>query len=238
MVFVRAWDEGFPPDTQNANLLGLDIRQFKEDVKERIRAFGAGVIAARETPEATFGDANKGVLYYATDENKLYRWNGSAWLLVKDFSTSAVVLFNDLSQSVITNPVSTTVGASVVIPANTGAQGSLFEIFGRVYKNTGAGNPNQELRFGAIVISTLSSGGTARVDLDFHAWILAVELGNMTGFVRTLVKPSGGATTPGLDFIGGAIPSLTASITVDMRTFASADATLIFDGLSVRVTRV
>lgn len=91
MAFTRAWDEVFPPDTQNANLLGQDVRQFKQDIRERLAAFGAGVIASRETPEAAFGDANKGVLYYATDENKLYRWNGSAWILVKDIGALATI---------------------------------------------------------------------------------------------------------------------------------------------------
>ena len=82
MPFTRTWDSTQPPDTQLANLLGQDIRNLKEDISERLSAFGAGPIANRPTPEAAFGSATIGVMYFATDEGKLYSWSGTAWVLV------------------------------------------------------------------------------------------------------------------------------------------------------------
>lgn len=92
MAFSRPWDNAVPADTQAANLLGQNIRRDKEDTAERLRAFGSGLIASRETPEADFGNASIGVLFYAEDEDKLYRWNGTAWNLVKDFGSAIVSL--------------------------------------------------------------------------------------------------------------------------------------------------
>ena len=80
MAFSRAWDETFPPDTQVANLLGQDIRNFKTDIRERLVAFAAGPIADQPTPDAVFGSANDGVMYFATDTGHVFRWNGSAWV--------------------------------------------------------------------------------------------------------------------------------------------------------------
>jgi len=76
MAYTRAWDEAFPPDTQAAKLLGQDIRQFKQDIRERVASFGADILANRPTPEPSY----VGVVFFATDQKKMYRWDGSNWI--------------------------------------------------------------------------------------------------------------------------------------------------------------
>jgi hypothetical protein len=82
MAFTRNWDETFPPDTQVANLLGQDIRDFKTDIRERIAAI-SGTAANRPavgdmiTGWGTYGGG--GVLYFATDTGAVSRWNGASW---------------------------------------------------------------------------------------------------------------------------------------------------------------
>ncbi len=133
MAFTRPWDDTFPPDTQQANLLGQDIRRDKEDTAERIRAFGAGKIANRETPEADFGNANIGALFFAEDEGKLYRWDGTTWLVARDFDKvfvdSTVVAFTPGASDL----------SSITIPANTLKVGSIIEVVARANLSAGGG---------------------------------------------------------------------------------------------------
>lgn len=88
MAFTRDWDETFPPDTQAANLLGQDIRDFKTDIRERVAAL-SGTIANRPavgdmiTGWGAYG--GNGMLYFSTDEGKVYQWSGAAWV---DVTTS------------------------------------------------------------------------------------------------------------------------------------------------------
>lgn len=155
VAFTRAWDESFPPDTQNANLLGDDIRKFKVDVRERITAFGAGVVSARETPEAAYGDANKGVAFFATDELKLYRWSGSGWITAGDFSGIETYL-SDVASHVITNPGVETVGSAVNIQANQLRAGSVVSIEFRAIEGGSGGTPDQNLYFGGVLVAKAS----------------------------------------------------------------------------------
>ena len=84
MAFTRNWDETFPPHTQAANLLGQDIRNLKEDIRERIAAL-SGLFADRPalgdmiTDWSSYG--GNGVLYFATDTGAVYQWDGAAWVV-------------------------------------------------------------------------------------------------------------------------------------------------------------
>lgn len=88
MAFSRQWDENYPPDTQPANLLGQDIRNFKTDIKERVAAFG-GNFADRPAVGDMITDwgryGGNGVMYFATDTGQIFRWNGTAWT---DYTTA------------------------------------------------------------------------------------------------------------------------------------------------------
>jgi len=96
--FDRVWDESQPPDTQLANLLGLDIRNLKGDIRERISLL-SGTFANRPTPEANWGGAGFGVIYVTTDTSQIFQWNGAAWV---DITTSFPA--RPTVGSVFTNP--------------------------------------------------------------------------------------------------------------------------------------
>jgi len=127
MAFTRPWDDTFPPDTQLANLLGQDIREFKEDVAERIAQLATGTLAERPTPEAEFGAANIGVQYYAYDVGVLYQWNGAAWTIVKYDGT-----FSDPTVADLVTPVVETAANTVIIPAGSLAIGCQIDIIAAI----------------------------------------------------------------------------------------------------------
>jgi len=156
MAFTRPWDDTFPPDTQQANLLGQDIRRDKEDTAERIRAFGAGKIANRETPEADFGNANIGALFFAEDEDKLYRWSGTAWNRVyvnhKLLDTAVNTIVGDGTEQF---------GSQVTIPANFLAVGDEVDIVIRVFQTLGGtGIGGVKIYFGPTIIATADLSNT------------------------------------------------------------------------------
>lgn len=73
MAYTHPWDTAAPPDTQLAKLGAQDFRDLKVDIPQRL--FLSGPIGSRPTPEAVFA----GVVYFSTDEAKLYRWTGGVW---------------------------------------------------------------------------------------------------------------------------------------------------------------
>lgn len=94
MAYSQTWVESFPPDTQQANLLGDDIRTMKTALSERISSFGAGLLSDRPTPEAVWGSATFGVLFWATDTSQVFRWNGGAWVdVTSDFIAASAASF-------------------------------------------------------------------------------------------------------------------------------------------------
>lgn len=86
MPYTNVWTTAAPLDTQAANQGAVDFRATKLDVMQRIASFGAGVLANRPTPEVTSGSADwTGVMYWATDTQQAFMWNGTAWV---DISSS------------------------------------------------------------------------------------------------------------------------------------------------------
>jgi hypothetical protein len=97
--FDNAWDITTPPDTQAANQLGLDIRNLKDDIMQRLSLL-SGIFANRPTPEtvnAVWGGSGFGLLYFATDTGQIFQWNGAAWVQVS-FGT-VIAKFDALGQS-------------------------------------------------------------------------------------------------------------------------------------------
>jgi hypothetical protein len=112
-TFDRAWDETFPPDSQQANLLGQDIRNFKTDIRERL-ALLSGTLANRPANmDAIYGAAAFGIPYFATDTGQVFQWNGAAWVVT---SLGQIKLVNATPVTIV-NPVAVTDGLSVTIPA-------------------------------------------------------------------------------------------------------------------------
>lgn len=86
-AFTTVWDLTQPPDTQLLNQGALDFRTLKTDIMQRMSLL-SGTLVNRPTPEtvnATWGGTGFGLLYFATDTNAIYQWNGSAWVGVMGF---------------------------------------------------------------------------------------------------------------------------------------------------------
>jgi hypothetical protein len=99
-IFDHVWDLTQPPDTQLANLLGQDIRNLKDDIMQRLSLL-SGTFANRPTPEtvnAVWGGAGFGLLYFATDTQQLFQWNGAAWVQIT-FNSSLVATLNLTGQA-------------------------------------------------------------------------------------------------------------------------------------------
>ena len=81
-IFDNVWDLTQPPDTQLLNQGAADFRKFRDDVMQRMSLM-AGILANRPTPEtvnATWGGVGYGLLYFTTDTNQVFQWNGAAWV--------------------------------------------------------------------------------------------------------------------------------------------------------------
>jgi hypothetical protein len=80
MPFTNLWDDTFPPDTQLANQLGLDLRNFRLDAQQRMAAI-SGLDAAKPAFGADAQPANwNGILFFATDTGKIYQFANPVWV--------------------------------------------------------------------------------------------------------------------------------------------------------------
>lgn len=89
-AFTNVWDNTFPPDTQQANQLGLDLRNFRTDVQQR-HALLSGTLANQPTNlEAGFGGVGYGTPFFATDNGQVYQWNGATWNIVGSIAVASM----------------------------------------------------------------------------------------------------------------------------------------------------
>jgi hypothetical protein len=104
VAFTNPWDPTSPLDTQNANLLGDNLRDLKVDIQQRMGGFGAGTLAARPTPDTASGADFTGVTYFATDTQQAFRWSGSAWVDISSDFPSGGRQFADTTLVIVTDP--------------------------------------------------------------------------------------------------------------------------------------
>ncbi len=174
MAFTNPWDVTIPPDTQPANQLGLDIRNLKTDVMERVSAL-SGTFANRPAPEIV--NANwTGLLYFALDTSQVFQWSGAAWVEVttsigssganiKDYDDYTVKNFAAVAPAVIRtiNLPPAAVQSALVV-------GSIVEIE-TAFQITAfsGGAPSYILRINGVAVLTVASaafttaGAIARV---------------------------------------------------------------------------
>ena len=82
MAFTNNYDVTFPPDTQQANQLGADLRNLALNVQQRMAAI-SGLDAAKPSFGTDIQPLNwTGILFFATDTGNVYRWTGAAWVQV------------------------------------------------------------------------------------------------------------------------------------------------------------
>lgn len=74
MAFTNIWDNTFPPDTQAANQLGLDIRNLKLDISQRLSAM-TGAIGTPPPLENVFA----GMPFFDTNTGKVYQFTGTGF---------------------------------------------------------------------------------------------------------------------------------------------------------------
>src|SRR5271156_3253975 len=171
-VFTNVWDTTFPPDTQLANLLGQDLRNFRTDVMQRMSLL-SGTLANIPTPEivnASWGGVGYGLLFFATDTGQIFQWSGAAWGDITSSFIKNSVLFKD---GAIHNHTGTTTEDTIyttTILANTlGTTGVLRGSLGFAALAQGAGVTTVRVRFGgtAFAVFNLASSNVSGYKLGF-----------------------------------------------------------------------
>ena len=216
--FDAVWDETSPPDTQAANLLGLDIRNTKRDIRERL-ALLSGTLANRPTPDANWGGVGYGVLYFSTDTAQVFQWSGAAWVDVTSF-----IAGNRLSNSVqvITNAANQD-GISVVIPAGALQIGSVVRVVAELDLNT---NDSVALFFGATNVAFAGLTNPNVIRAMFSLDLVVSGAASQIGFfsANTLFTTGGGPIVVNNSFSQNvAIPAeaIANAITVKTRQLVS-----------------
>jgi hypothetical protein len=118
MAFTNIYDNSFPPDTQLANLLGLDLRNLRLDVQERMGAISG--LDASKPPFGTDAQPTKwnGVLFFATDTGNIYQWNNPAWTNVTSNFTTKSAALKAVNQVVHTGTTTLDTIYTLTVPAN------------------------------------------------------------------------------------------------------------------------
>jgi hypothetical protein len=241
-AFTDAWDITQPPDTQQANLLGQDLRNLKLDIMQRMSLL-SGTTANMPTPEtvnATWGGAGYGLIFLATDTGIIWQWNGALWVNISS-SFSSPLKLADTSINAFTNPNANQIGNTVTIPANTLAIGSVVNFRARIY-TTGAfsatgGFPTVGIIVPGAILATLviDTGSTLYHDLNGSFAITATP--NARGIMTDILSTTGVVTVEQLD---GA--ALVLANPYNIQTFyqangSTATGTVTFDFLEAVVIR-
>lgn len=177
MAFTNVWDDTFPADTQLANQLGLDLRNFRLDTQQRMAAI-SGLDASKPNfaGDAQPGNWN-GILFFATDTGKIYQFNNPSWTDITANIVGASRTNKAFTSSGSTNAVGQTL-FDLSVPAGVLTAGSLIRMIGVV--NNGATSMNINVGGNTVVISN----NTFTVD---------VQIINNTHYVMTVRYGSAGA---------------------------------------------
>lgn len=161
-VPANVYDVTQPPDTQLANLLGLDLRNLALNVQQRMGLI-SGTFANMWNPGADAQPLNwTGLLYFATDTGQIFQWSGAAWVNI----TASFIVPS---------------GASYVTAKGLGAP----NIVATVSLTGVAGNINSTLLYSVpvgaaglyrvtaeTVLTTIGTGGTIQSELVRNNGIL------------------------------------------------------------------
>jgi hypothetical protein len=156
MPFTNLWDVTFPPDTQLANLLGQDLRNFRIDTQQRMAAI-SGLDAAKPNFAGDAQPANwNGILFFATDTGKIYQFNNPLWTDV----TSGFTLKSSLKivvPVVHTGTVTQDTLFTINLPANVmGPTGRLRITLPIIINSLGGSTNSVFINFGASNIAGLN----------------------------------------------------------------------------------
>lgn len=174
MAFTNVWDDTFPADTQLANQLGLDLRNFRLDTQQRMAAI-SGLDASKPAFGADAQPANwNGILFFAIDTGKIYQFNNPSWTDVTASFKGGVTKYNTATPVTKTNVAGDL--QSVVIPG-----GSL--------------SVGQEIHINAEITAAVTAGGAIGLALTFAGiqvqWVANIGFNDLVNFhARGIVKDS------------------------------------------------
>lgn len=153
MAFTNIWDNTFPADTQLANLLGQDLRSFRLDTQQRMASM-SGLDAAKPNFAGDAQPANwNGILFFATDTGKIYKFANPAWTdITSNFYNGGVNRYSQNSTS--TNAAGQNL-FSVTIPVGVLKIGSVIHICETHLRNT---NMNDFIQIGTTGFDNVGGG--------------------------------------------------------------------------------
>lgn len=217
--FTNSWDNTFPPDTQAANQLGLDLRNFRVDTQQKFTSL-SGTLANRPiNMEAVFGGSNVnggfGIIYLATDTSQIFQWNGATWVDI-----TSVMVGGRISNgvAVVTNGANQDGIVLTAIPANSLEVGSVIDIRGDI---TPGANNSWALFFGGTTIGPFSSNAQSN-SFEFICTVLvtaaAVEKCSLIGVRHDTGIPF--VDVPISSVLTGATEAISGGIVVKTRQTA------------------
>jgi hypothetical protein len=235
VAYTDVWDVTAPLNTQLANLGAADFRATKLDIMQRVASFGAGLLAARPTPETTSGTADwTGVMYWATDTKQAFRWSGTAWVDISanipggGGSSSALATFGGVTSA----PSDTTLDTiyDYTLPANTlGATGGFKVTF--FFDAAITTNTDVTVVFGgtSFLLGHFTTGGTRRIEFT------VINKTTSTQGVEYVILLSSGATVVSSN--GSAAVDTTADqhISVKCQKTTAGDVTNFNNGVIARL---
>lgn len=187
-TFDRAWDETFPPDTQLANLLGQDIRNFKTDIRERLSLLSGTFANRPANMDAIYGGSGFGILYFATDTQQLFQWNGAAWVQI-GFNGNIVASANLTGQTAsIPNTTLFTAVSAGIYRFTTNTEITTLGAVGSVVTNFTWNNGSQSFN---LQVTSANTGNAATSEAAFQ-FPLYSAAGQNIGYTVTF-NPGAGA---------------------------------------------
>lgn len=207
--FTNSWDTTFPPDTELANLIGANLRQLRTDVMQRISLL-SGTFVNRPTPEtinASWGGAGYGLLYFSTDTNQIFQWNGAVWNDVTS-NIGGGGRFGFIGVNIIpvtvANTVAFTVMQTMLIPANTLTAGQTYYVD---LSGTMGANGAPSLVYQLFIDGVLLSSVTPTAGSITQSWTARAF------FTCTVTGAAGRITNPVLHFWNSLVTSLPGVVT-------------------------
>jgi hypothetical protein len=169
MPFTNIWDDTFPPDTQLANLLGQDLRNFRLDTQQRMAAI-SGLDAAKPNFAGDAQPANwNGILFFATDTGITYQWNNPSWINVTGSIGSASGVKRLTAAASGTLASGQTIW-SFTIPSTILGPGSLIQVGSIINGGTA---PTVEIQINGVKFSDIPGPGSGPSRVLIHGVLLS-----------------------------------------------------------------
>lgn len=141
MAFTNVFDNTFPADTQQAKLLGDDIRKLKVDLQERMAAISGLDAAKPDFSTDTQPSAWNGLLFFATDTGTVYQFSNPNWVPVSLSGVGTKRFVTTITNGTFTN-ADGHILSTLTIPAGNLNTSSLIHVGAGAWDNDGvSGTP-------------------------------------------------------------------------------------------------